>query len=55
MERAKGNMVVLRLERKIMPDYARPLGNFKCFVFAIIMMESHRGVLARETHDLTFI
>lgn len=31
MERAKGNMVVLRLDRKIMPDYARPLGNFKQF------------------------
>lgn len=31
MERAKGNMVLLRPERKVMPDQVRPLGNFKEF------------------------
>lgn len=31
MEMAKGNMVVLRLERKIMPAHTRHLGNFKRF------------------------
>lgn len=51
MERAKGDMAVLSLERKVMPDHARLLAHFKGICISHNDGESLR-VLARGICDL---
>lgn len=40
VERAKGDMLVLSPEKKVIPDHAQLSGNFKGFVF-VLMMRTH--------------